>query len=174
MEAEDRYLERLKLIESYLKDKYETKLVRKSEGIPLDVLASAYEDDYKGRNREIDFTHVPLAAELNFQKINMLQIFSALPFDLNLDYALDVSALLVSINDKLPLGNFGIGDDNKIYFRYVMTVNIDKSLDTEEFNEIMSVVTHLIDLFEEMIEVVANGEKDFITVMEELNAAYEE
>ncbi|WNR44017.1 YbjN domain-containing protein [Paenibacillus roseipurpureus] len=134
-----------------------TNLLEKSEAIPLHVLMAAFQEDQKGRDRFLHFSFLPLNDE-DITAIQLLQIYSTLPFHLGTGARAEVSSLLLEINTRLPIGHFGINEDGEIHYRYVYTLSASRSFESDETLEIITLFVYMCDMFAPYIEQVAAGE----------------
>ena len=170
MDGKNRMSSRLDIIDLYMQDYgYESQMIKKTLKLPIDLLISTIKNDIEGRERYMQFMHIPMETETGTKYIDLLQMYIKLPFDLNLECGIDTAAFITNINSSLPLGNFGIAEDNSVYFRYVLPVSKSKILDKDEFKEIVDIFIDMVDMFGEIIEEVANGSKDMYEAMDEMN-----
>lgn len=134
-------------------------LLEKSEAIPIHVLMAGFQQDMKGRDRFLHFSFLPLNEE-DIQAIQLLQIYSTLPFRLKEGRRDAVAALLLEVNTRLPIGHFGINEQDELHYRYVYNLSASKTFETDEILEIVSLFIYMCDMFADSIEQVASGEAD--------------
>lgn len=144
-----------------------TNLLEKSEAIPLHVLMAGFQEDKKERERFLHFSFLPLNDE-EIAAIQLLQIYSTLPFHLEESKRDEVAALLLEINTRLPIGHFGINEHNELHYRYVYSISAARSFDSEEVLEILSLFVYMCDMFADHVELVASGEANAEQVVQAL------
>ncbi|NEW06906.1 YbjN domain-containing protein [Paenibacillus sp. SYP-B3998] len=163
-----RHLAQLGLLKDILDEAgLATNLLEKSEAIPIHVLMAGFQEDKKGRNRFLHFSFLPLDEE-DIGAIQLLQIYSTLPFHLKEGQRDKAAAVLLAVNTRLPIGHFGINEQNELHYRYVYSLSVAKSFDSEEILEILSMFVYMCDMFAEPVELVASGEAEVAEVLQTL------
>ncbi|MBD0379440.1 YbjN domain-containing protein [Paenibacillus sedimenti] len=163
-----RHMEQLKLLKDILDETgLPTNLLEKSEAIPLHVLMAGFQEDKKGRDRFLHFSFLPLDEE-ETAAIHLLQIYSTLPFHLKEERRDAAAAVLLEINTRLPIGHFGINEQNELHYRYVYSVSAANLFDSEEILDILSLFVYMCDMFAEPVELVASGEADAGEVLQSI------
>ncbi|NQX70026.1 YbjN domain-containing protein [Paenibacillus alba] len=153
-----RHLAQLGLLKDILDETgLATNLLEKSEAIPLHVLMAGFQEDKKGRERFLHFSFLPLNDE-EIGAIQLLQIYSTLPFHLQEGRRGEVASVLLEINTRLPIGHFGINEQNELHYRYVYSIPATSTFESEEVLEILSLFVYMCDMFAEHVELVASGE----------------
>ncbi|MEC0230490.1 YbjN domain-containing protein [Paenibacillus alba] len=153
-----RHLAQLGLLKDILDETgLATNLLEKSEAIPLHVLMAGFQEDKKGRERFLHFSFLPLNDE-EIGAIQLLQIYSTLPFHLKEGRRGEVASVLLEINTRLPIGHFGINEQNELHYRYVYSIPATSTFESEEVLEILSLFVYMCDMFAEHVELVASGE----------------
>ncbi|MEW9700851.1 YbjN domain-containing protein [Paenibacillus sp. SI8] len=164
-----RHLAQLGLLKEILDEAgLATNLLEKSEAIPIHVLMAGFQEDKKGRDRFLHFSFLPLDEE-EAGAIQLLQIYSTLPFHLKDEQRAAVAHILLEINTRLPIGHFGINEQNELHYRYVYSLSTARSFDSEEILDILSMFVYMCDMFAEPVELVASGESGVAEVIEALN-----
>ncbi|UKS25230.1 YbjN domain-containing protein [Paenibacillus sp. HWE-109] len=163
-----RHLAQLGLLKDILDETgLATNLLEKSEAIPLHVLMAGFQEDKKGRERFLHFSFLPLNDE-EIGAIQLLQIYSTLPFHLQEGKRGEVASVLLEINTRLPIGHFGINEQNELHYRYVYSIPATSTFESEEVLEILSLFVYMCDMFAEHVELVASGEADAEQVIQTL------
>ncbi|MDF2668127.1 MAG: hypothetical protein K0R67_433 [Paenibacillus sp.] len=144
-----------------------TNLLEKSEAIPLHVLMAGFQEDKKGRERFLHFSFLPLNDD-EIGAIQLLQIYSTLPFHLQDGSRDAVASVLLEINTRLPIGHFGINEQNELHYRYVYSISASRTFESEEVLEILSLFVYMCDMFAEHVELVASGEASAVQVVQSL------
>ncbi|KRF43936.1 YbjN domain-containing protein [Paenibacillus sp. Soil787] len=144
-----------------------TNLLEKSEAIPLHVLMAGFQEDKKGRERFLHFSFLPLNDD-DIVAIQLLQIYSTLPFHLQEGSRDAVASVLLEINTRLPIGHFGINEQNELHYRYVYSISASRTFESEGVLEILSLFVYMCDMFAEHVELVASGEASAEQVVQSL------
>jgi hypothetical protein len=162
--AKARHWERMENLQSLLEETgLATSLLQQSESIPFHLLIAAFQQDNKGRERFLHFSFLPLD-EQDIQAVELLQIYSTLPFSLEEGFRGQTALLLLEINTRLPIGHFGINEQGEIHYRYVYGLSAAQSIGAEEMLDIISMFMYMCDMFAEPIENLASGAKDLSAV----------
>lgn len=163
-----RHLAQLGLLKQILDEAdLATNLLEKSEAIPLHVLMAGFQEDKKGRERFLHFSFLPLNDD-DIVAIQLLQIYSTLPFHLQEGTRDGVAAVLLEINTRLPIGHFGINEQDELHYRYVYSISAASTFESEEVLEILSLFVYMCDMFAEHVELVASGEASAEQVVQSL------
>jgi hypothetical protein len=166
--AKARHLERLGTLRDLLEEAgLVSSLLEPSETIPFHILIAGFHQDNKGRDRFLHFSYLPIE-EQEIQALELLQIYSTLPFSMSEGLREQVALLLLEVNTRLPIGHFGINEQEEIHYRYVCSLPAAKPLEAEEILDIVSMFMYMCDMFAEMIEHLATGAKDLSAVRENL------
>lgn len=136
---------------------FETRIIKKSEMIPIHVLLAAVTVDYRDRDRFINFSFVPLSKN-DLLHIDLLQFYTTMPFIVKKHYADNVKKLLHVINSHMAVGHFGIQDDGEIFIRYILPTHRVHGVSEEQFLETLFLYVSMMDIHEEIIEKVGTGE----------------
>jgi hypothetical protein len=145
-----------------------TTILERSETIPLHMLMAGFQEDSKGRDRFLQFSFLPLNEE-DMQAVQLLQIYSTLPFTLPEENRGAVASLLLEVNTRLPIGHFGVNEQNEVHYRYVYSLSASKMLDADEILDIISLFIYMSDMFGEAVEKVASGESDVAAAVSSLS-----
>lgn len=163
-----RHLAQLGLLKQILDEAdLATNLLEKSEAIPLHVLMAGFQEDKKGRERFLHFSFLPLNDD-DIVAIQLLQIYSTLPFHLQEGTRDGVAAVLLEINTRLPIGHFGINEQDELHYRYVYSISAASTFESDEVLEILSLFVYMCDMFAEHVELVASGEASAEQVVQSL------
>lgn len=164
-----RHLVELDYLKRYMEELgLESKLVERSEEVPLNTLLTALKKDYKGRERSMNFSYIPLLEE-EFEYINLLQLYAPLPCDLNLEYKSSLERFLLTVNGQAAIGHFNLKKNNEIFLRYVHITSQDELINQNEIKETVMLFIYMQEIFGESIEDVASGKKDLQTALRELS-----
>lgn len=152
------HLEELNQIRMYIdRLELETRIIKKSDIMPIHVLLAGLTVDYKERDRYVNFSFVPLSED-DLQFINLLQFYTTLPVEVKEQYIDDIHTLLHVINTHMAIGHFGIQEDGEVYIRYIYTTHRIHGVNEQQFLETLMLYTSMIDIHEEIIEKVGIGE----------------
>ncbi|TXK75902.1 YbjN domain-containing protein [Paenibacillus sp. N3.4] len=164
-----RHLAQLGLLKEILDETgLATNLLEKSDAIPLHVLIAGFQEDKKGRERFLHFSFLPLNDD-EIGAIQLLQIYSTLPFHLQEGSRDATAAVLLAVNTRLPIGHFGINEQNELHYRYVYSISAARSFESEEVLETLSLFVYMCDMFAEHVELVASGEAGAEQVIQALS-----
>jgi hypothetical protein len=133
-----------------------TNLLERSVAIPFHVLMAGFQEDRLGRDRFLHFSFLPLNDE-DMQSVQLLQIYSTLPFPLKLENKEAVALLLLEVNTQLPIGHFGINEHGEIHYRYVHSLSVASTIDADAILDIVSLFVYMCDMFSEPVEHAASG-----------------
>jgi hypothetical protein len=163
-----RHLAQLSLLKNILDEAdLLTTMLEKSEAIPIHVLMVGIQQDEEDRDRYLHFSFLPLNEE-EIQAVQLLQIYCTLPIELEADKKDALASLMLEINTRLPIGHFGINEQNEIHYRYVYSLSGSKTFEADEILEIVSLFIYMIDMFSGPVEGLANGSVDLATSLAEL------
>ena len=169
-ETHARNLVELDYLKQYIDELgWESNLVERSSEIPINVLLARIEKDFKGRDRAINFTYIPTSDE-DLESINLLQLYTSVPCDLDVKFRGDVEKLLLAINGTLAIGHFNIKPNNEIFFRYVYVTSKAELINQETITETVLLFVYVQDMFAELIDDVASGQKNFQMALQELES----
>lgn len=147
---------------------FESELLERSDTTPMPILVSSIGGDYKGRPRLIHFLFVPID-EGHLDVLQLLQIHTLFPFDVQSAYVSHTEKLLQIINQKLGMGSVGIDEQGDLYFKYLFAKARFQPLDQALIVETVQLFIFLMEQFSEMIEHVATGEEDVETAVSALS-----
>jgi hypothetical protein len=163
-----RHLERLGKLQSLLGETgLATRLLEQSDEIPFHLLIAGFHQDPKGRDRFLQFSFLPMT-EQDIQAVELLQIYGILPFRLKEGLREQAGLMLLEVNSLLPLGHFGINEEDEVHYRYVYGWPTAKPVDADEILDIISMGMYMCDMFAEPIEDLATGAKSLTDVRESL------
>lgn len=156
-EVQKKHLEELSQLRIYIdKLELETRIIKKSDIIPIHILLAGLTVDYKDRDRFVNFSFVPLSEE-DLQHINLLQFYTSLPIEIENEHIDEVKKLLHVINTHMAIGHFGIQEDGEIYIRYIYPTHRIHGVNEQQFLETFLLYISMIDLHEKIIEEVGTG-----------------
>jgi hypothetical protein len=155
-----RHLTQLGLVKEILDEaELPTSILDRSEAIPFHVLMVGFQEDSQGRDRFLHFSFLPLNEE-DMQSVQLLQLYSTLPFTLKPENKEAVALLLLEVNTRLPIGHFGVNEYGEVHYRYVYSLSASKAMDADEMLNIVSLFVYMCDMFSEALEKVASGRND--------------
>ena len=157
-EEHARNLVNLDLIKRHMEElNFATHLVEKSEQAPLNMLLVNVGKTYNDEDRVLNFNYIPLPKEM-VNSIELLQITSVIPTLYKKEYKNILEKFLLAANTKLAVGNFILGDNNTIMFRYIYMAPRNELIRKEELKETAMLCVYMLEIFTETIEKVAKGE----------------
>ncbi|UJF34110.1 YbjN domain-containing protein [Paenibacillus hexagrammi] len=166
--AHARHLAQLGVLKDILEEAgLATNLLEKSEAIPIHVLMAGFQEDKKGRDRFLHLSFLPLDEE-DIQAIQLLQVYSTLPFHLKEGHREAVSSVMLEVNTRLPIGHFGVNEQNELHYRYVYSISAANGLVADEILEILSMFIYMCDMFADPVELAASGEASADQVIQSL------
>ncbi|MUG93197.1 hypothetical protein F7734_12450 [Scytonema sp. UIC 10036] len=90
----------------------------------------------------------------------LLQLFLLLPLEVKETVISDLVSVIVYLNDRLPLPGFGFNwQDGIIYYRLIVPCS-NRELDGEAILGTIRMICYLVDEFVEILEDVAQGNKN--------------
>ena len=90
--------------------------------------------------------------------IDLLQITSVIPMTYKKENKSIIEKLLLEINTKLAVGNFILGDNETIMFRYIYVTPKLELIRKEELKETAMLCVYMLEIFTETIDKVSQGE----------------
>jgi hypothetical protein len=160
-ELHARHLAQLGFLEQILKEaEVPTTLLERSEELPLNVLMAGITKDERGRDRFVHFSFLPLDDETDIQAVELLQIYHTFPFRLAGGRRAAVAELLLEANTRLPIGHFGLNENEELHYRYVYALSGARTFDADEIGTMIGLFVSMCDLFAESLEAVASGAKE--------------
>jgi len=153
-EEHARNLVNLDLIKRHMEElNFVTHLVEKSEQAPLNMLLVNVGKTYNDEDRVLNFNYIPLPKEM-VNSIELLQITSVIPTLYTKEYKNILEKFLLVANTKLAVGNFILGDNNTIMFRYIYMTPRNELIRKEELKETTMLCVYMLEIFTETIESV--------------------
>ena len=166
--ANAKYTAELSFLEGYLDNLgFESELIERSETVPMPILVSSIGGDAAGRPRLLNFLFVPIDVE-HLDILQLLQIHTLFPFDLNPDYLAATEKLLGVINQKLGMGTVGIDEQNDIFYKYIFAKARFQPLDEGLIIETVQLFIFLMERFSNLIEGVVTGQLDLAAAIKKL------
>lgn len=149
----------------------ESQLLEASTVMPLSTLMAAIDQDHQGRDRAFSFSFIPLPDE-TFADVKLLQCYTELPFAVAETFKGDVETLLLAINLTLPLGNFGLQNEQLVYFRYSCTLPKYTVLSDSQalLIDVIKLVVYALEGNADLIEQVATQQKTLKQALSELRS----
>ncbi len=124
--------------------------VKELFGAPL--LVVSLPKDALGRDRVLNFAFMLENEVDSFDFLSLIQIYIPFPIKVEADQKLKIEALVLQLNNQVPMGNFGITEGDQLYFRYMMSTEKWALLPNETlqqmvlfFAQIMNTFTPLFD-----------------------------
>jgi hypothetical protein len=116
--------------------------------------------DEQGRDRFVHFSFLPLDDEADIQTVELLQIYHTFPFKLADGRRAAIAELLLEANTRLPIGHFGLNENEELHYRYVYALSGARTFDADEVLAIVGLFISMCELFAESLEAVASGAKE--------------
>lgn len=148
-----------------------------SSEVPMDYLFVHIGDDLKDRDLivQINITEQLVDKEDRVTSIEEepedlyhLQLLLQFPFDVSLDQLGDLARLLLLINKSSGIPGLELSEpDRKVFWRHVMLVK-DEEIDPYILISLVGSLLMTVNVFGDFIESIANGEKTFQEVVEEI------
>ena len=98
-----------------------------------------------------------------------LQLYYEFPFEYNSKYELPLLKYFNAANLLQPLGSFGVKDDQKFYFRYILIIGKDDDLKKDVVLDTLMMFEYLIDIYEDQIDGLNSGQLTLEAALQELN-----
>ena len=153
-----RNLVNLDLIKRYMEElNFATHIIEKSEDTPLSMLLVNVGKTYNDQDRVLNFNYIPLPNEM-VNAVELLQITSVIPSSYKKEYKNVLEKFLLSANTKLAVGNFILGDNETVMFRYIYMAPKLDLIRKEELKETVMLCIYMLEIFTEIIEKVSQGE----------------
>lgn len=157
-EEHSRNLVNLDLVKRYMEElNFATHLVEKSEETPLNMLLVNVGETYNKQDRILNFNYIPLPEGM-VNSVELLQITSVIPAVYKKENENLLRKLLLEINTKLAVGNFILGDNETVMFRYIYVTPKLDVIRKEELKETTMLCVYMLEIFTETIEKVSSGE----------------
>ena len=141
------YLTKLRDIQNIVGDlDFETSLLLESEtGAPDMILVKFQNTKEEVQSMAISF--MPLSEELEGSVF--IQFYYEYPFHLPTPCPNELKTLIQNVNRQLPLGHFNTSISwNQIYFKYVLALSKESSLDMDHLADILDMILYPIQHFE--------------------------
>ena len=138
---------------------FESELVERSETLPMPILISSIGGDAAGRPRLLHFLFVPIEED-QLEILQLLQIHTLFPYEVEADYLTETEKLLSVINQKLGMGYVGIDQENAVYYKYLFAKARYQPLDQALIVETVQLFIFLMERFSNVIESVVTGQQD--------------
>ena len=146
---------------------FDSELLERSETTPMPILVSSIGGDAASRPRLLQFLFVPIDEDY-LDVLQLLQIHTLLPFDVQPNFLNDTKGILSTINQKLGMGSVGIDEQGDIYFKYLFAKSRFQPLDQALIIETVQLFIFLLEQFSELIESVVTGKLDMEAAAETL------
>jgi len=160
-----KYTAELSFLGGYLDNLgFESELVERSESVPMPILVSSIGGDSAGRPRLLNFLFVPIDED-HLDVLQLLQIHTLFPFDLEPAYLEQTEKLLGTINQKLGMGSVGIDEQNDLFYKYIFAKARFQPLDEALIIETVQLFIFLMEQFSSLIEGVVTGQTDLNTAL---------
>jgi hypothetical protein len=166
-----KYTAELSFLEGYLAQLgFESDLLERSETVPMPILITSIGGDEAGRPRLLHFLFVPIEEE-HLQTVQLLQIHTLFPYEIQPDTLPETEKLLGYINQKLGMGSVGVDEQNSIYYKYIFAKARYQPLDEPLIVETVQLFIFLMERFSGVIEDVVTGQRDLSAAIEMLQVA---
>lgn len=167
-EEHSRNLVNLDLVKRYMEElNFATHLVEKGEDTPLNMLLVNVGKTYNEQDRILNFNYIPLPEGM-VNAVELLQITSVIPAMYKKENENLLRKLLLEINTKLAVGNFILGDNETVMFRYIyITPKLDV-IRKEELKEATMLCVYMLEIFTETIEKVSSGELSLVDALKNI------
>lgn len=142
--------------------------IPRSAQISISAIYVPMEKDGKERDRGYGLSFVPLDED-DMENSSLLQLYYEFPFEYNSKYELPLLKYFNAANLLQPLGSFGVKDDQKFYFRYILIVGKDDDLNKDMLLDTLMMFEYLISIYEDQIEDLNSGELTLEAALKELN-----
>jgi hypothetical protein len=160
------YRSELEKIQAHLSEMgYESRIIEKSEIFPFVSMLVGIEQDYRERDRFLHISFVPMPEEAD--DILLLQLYTTLPSEKKPEFMGNVEKLILALNNRVALGQFGI-NDGAISFRHIQVSTQKEPVTGEVFKAVMSLFVYMMDIYEETIEDVATGKESLESAIQTL------
>ncbi len=143
-------------------------LIARSELVPISAIYVPMEPDDQKRDRGYGLSFVPMDED-DMENSSLLQLYYEFPFEFNSKFELPLLRYINAMNLLQPLGNFGIKDDQKFYFRYILIVGKDDDLNKDMLLDTLMMFEYLISIYEDQIDGLNSGQLTLEAALEELN-----
>jgi hypothetical protein len=168
-----KYTAELSFLDGYLAELgFDSELIERSEVVPMPILVSSIGGDHAGRPRLLNFLFVPIEED-HLEVLQLLQIHSIFPFDVQSDKQADMEKLLSTINQKLGMGSVGIDEQGDIYYKYLFPKARYQPLEQTLIIETVQLFIFLMEQFSNLIESVATGQQSLTMAIEQLQRGNE-
>jgi len=164
---DDLYLASLQRLQQVLKEMgYESRILEKTDFIPIHSLLCGIEQDYKNRNRYVHFSYIPMPEDWDDNML--LQFYITLPLEIKIENVDTLKALLIEMNNHTAIGQFGINNDGAVCFRHVQVSTKAEPLTEAVFQSTLEIFVFMVDGYEDTIEAVATGQQDLSSAIKSL------
>jgi hypothetical protein len=150
------------------KSDIESAIIKANQHLPLSMLIMPLDDDEQDRSRSISASYIPMDED-DLEHTELLQLYSQFPFKINNKQEPELARFLLACNILQPIGNFGF-KDGQVCFRYVLVLKKYDLPDPEEILETFMMFEYALQTYQQLIEDVNDGKKNFDEGIIELNA----
>lgn len=140
-------LTQLQKIQNILNDlDYESSLISENETGSMAMILVKFENN-KEEVQSLAISFMPLSEE--FEDSRFIQFYYEYPFLIQSPCPNELKTLIQNVNRQLPLGHFNTNISwNQIYFKYVLTLPGESSVNTEQLADILDIILFPIPHFE--------------------------
>ncbi|GAB4276756.1 MAG TPA: hypothetical protein DIU37_02630 [Opitutae bacterium] len=165
----------LAVIEQTLKEeKFATRLLEKDNERPFDLLFAGIGEDEKKRGYTVqlhfvnDVTNAVGGAD-EPEDAYLLQFFLVFPYLIEASKKAEVARAMLAINRILPIGAFGMSEqEGTPYYQYNLAC-ADRSVDGTVLLEILSIMGFFTSEFSPKFEAISEGTDTFDSLIEALS-----
>lgn len=147
---------------------YTTLLVERTPDICIDTLVVNFGTNSNPLN--LTFTFIPIPDENIGIDTVFLQIYTILSSKPQVTTMSELEKTLNFLNNKLPIGSFGISNSNKIILKSVQGIStVNKGVDVNLLNKIVELFEMIVSIFTTHISDICNKKKTFKQIAFELS-----
>ncbi|MEN0047723.1 MAG: hypothetical protein AAF806_11745 [Bacteroidota bacterium] len=123
-------------------------------GIVLHIILA---EDQAKRSSGINILYIPSEEGKSLHSVSLVQLFAAVPFKVEQNTQNSMIDFLYQLNNQIPVGHFSIGETGAPYYRYVLAMPKNQSLDLDYLRQLILLIQHQIDRTFPLLEAVSKG-----------------
>lgn len=135
---------------------YDTRVLHRSDDIPLPTLLVALGVDDDGRDRTMAISVLPFADD-DLDATALMQFYVLLPFELVDATRNDVLAATAHVNAAMAIGHFAARGD-ELYYRYVLAADKDGQINAALIVELVQLIDFHQQHFGDYLEGILTDE----------------
>jgi hypothetical protein len=138
---------------------YATRLVQGDElgSLPGPILLTTLSPDAQGRARQANWMFLPLEMGEEFAYLSLIHYYAELPFALPAEARARVAALILTLNNQVPIGHLGISESGALYHRYVIASEKWQRSDPRTLRQLQAALEYVQDTFAPLLEAEIGG-----------------